>query len=215
MSDILLNTYEDNPHHYSAIKIGANNGQCPNDNLFEKIIPDLRIVFVEPVPRLFEQMVSYYNKKYSSNNYVYLNKAVSSEIGKIQIYYPSKTNDFGKLPWWIDQLSGNNPGHFSDHGYDIDLDMSYIPTTTVNQICIDLKIKTLDYLTVDTEGHDYDIMMAVDFDIIKPKFITFEHLHMDGYKNKAEKYEKLIKHLESKGYILTAQDTDNTTLKLL
>jgi hypothetical protein len=118
------------------------------------------------------------------------------------------------LPWWIDQLAGSNPKHFTDHGYDIDLDMSYIPTTTINQICIDLKIKTLDYLIVDTEGHDYDILMSVDFDLIKPVFITFEHLHMDGYKTIGQKYEKLMKHLQCKGYTLTMRDIDNTTVKL-
>jgi FkbM family methyltransferase len=84
-NNIVVNTYQDNPHHYSIIKIGANNGQCTNDILFEKITPAVRILFVEPVPRLFNDMVSYFNNKYSSNNYTYLNKAVSGEIGKIQI----------------------------------------------------------------------------------------------------------------------------------
>ena len=132
MNDIILRSYDLIPSHYSAIQIGANNGKCVNS----KLISSLRIVFVEPVPRLFNELVSYHNTKYPNNNYVYINKAVTSQVGKIKIYYPSQTNDFNLLPWWIDQLCGTNSEH---HGYEIDLDMSYIPTTTVNQICRDLK----------------------------------------------------------------------------
>lgn len=212
-TNIMIYSNPDDMNHYAILKIGANNGQCPNDNLFGKINSSLRCIFVEPVPRLYEQMVSYYNTSYLYNNFIYINKAVSSKIDKLQIYYPSRTNDFKKLPWWVDQLSGCNPQHFSDHGYSVDLDMSYIPTTTVNQICKEFQVKTLDYLTVDTEGHDYDILMAVDFNIIRPTFISFEHLHMDGYKTQAEKYKKLLEYLENNGYKITAKDIDNTTLK--
>lgn len=211
--DILLYYRYSDPHHYNVLKIGANNGQCPNDNLFGKIDGKLRCIFVEPVPRLYDQMVKYFDTAYPYNNFVYINKAVSSSVDKIKIYYPSRTNDFKQLPWWIDQLSGSNPQHFSDHGYTVDLDMSYIPTTTVNNICEELKVNTLDYLTVDTEGHDYDILMAVDFNKIKPTFISFEHLHMDGYKTQGEKYKTLLEYLENNGYSITSKDIDNTTCK--
>lgn len=204
--DNIIITYIPDPSHCSVLKIGANNGQCPNDNIFGKMLPTFKIIFVEPVPRLFNELKKYYDSLYSNHNFIFLNKAVSSKIDKLKIYYPSVTNDFSTLPWWIDQLSGSDPLHFSKHGFDIDLDFSYIPTTTINQICKDYNIKTIDYLSVDTEGHDFDILMAMDLEIVKPKFITFEHLHMDGYKTQGVKYSKIIEHFKTNGYIEQTKD---------
>jgi FkbM family methyltransferase len=210
--DLIISVYHDNPCHYSAVQIGANNGKCPNSRLFEKITSPLRILFVEPVPRLYEELIKYHNNKYPNNNFIYLNKAVTSKVDKVKIYYPSKTNDFAKLPWWIDQLSGTNPDHFKNHRYDIDLDMSYIPTTTFNQICKDLNIKSIDLLSIDTEGCDFDILMSIDFNVIKPKYIIFEHLHMSGYKTSGDKYEIVLKYLENNGYRVSHKNEEDTSV---
>ena len=35
-------------------------------------------------------------------------------------------------------------------------------------------IRSLDLLIIDTEGYDYEIIMSIDFEILKPNIIRFE-----------------------------------------
>ena len=54
--------------------------------------------------------------------------------------------------------------------------------------------KEIDYLSIDTEGSEFDILSAFDFDAYKIKVITCEH-------NYTPMREKLFDLLSSKGYI--------------
>ena len=53
--------------------------------------------------------------------------------------------------------------------------------------------KTIDYLSIDTEGSEYDILSSFDFSKYKFKIITCEH-------NFTEQREKIFKLLTNKGY---------------
>lgn len=205
--------YNDNPSYINVLKIGAFKGDVINDELFLQVNNKTKIIFVEPITKYYNALVKSYDEKYPQNKFVYINKAVSNKIGKIKLYCPSITNDFKKLPWWIEELTSSNPQHFKDHGYDIDLDCLQVPTTTINQIIEDYNIKSIDYLCVDTEGHDYDILMNMDL-TIKPRFICFEHLHMDGYKRQQYKYENLLEHFMKNGYEILTKTQDNTYIRV-
>ena len=61
-------------------------------------------------------------------------------------------------------------------------------------------IKNLDFLVFDTEGHDYEILMNYDFDLLKPKYIQFEYIHMDGFNTWKRNYKNLCNYLEENGY---------------
>jgi hypothetical protein len=128
---------------------------------------------------------------------------------------PNGTNDFDTLPYWIDQCASTNADHFKNHGYDIDLDCMKIPMTTINQIVKEYDITHIDYLLVDTEGCDYQILMDMNLDNIKPTYISFEHLHMDGYKKHDVKYDTLIQHFIKHGYEIYHKGRDDTFMKLV
>lgn len=53
--------------------------------------------------------------------------------------------------------------------------------------------KEIDYLSIDTEGSEYEILSAFDFDAYKIKVITCEH-------NYTSMREKILELLSSKGY---------------
>ena len=88
-----------------------------------------------------------------------------------------------------------------------------MPTTTINSIIQTHSIKSIDYLVVDAEGADYDILTTYDF-AVKPKYLSFENVHMDGYKTKGEKYKTLVEYLVYKGYEIILEDSMDTHLKL-
>ena len=44
--------------------------------------------------------------------------------------------------------------------------------------------KIFDYLSIDTEGTEYEIIKNLDFDKFKPKIITIEHNYNEAERNK-------------------------------
>ena len=74
-----------------------------------------------------------------------------------------------------------------------------VPCYTL-QTFISMKgITHIDYLKVDTEGHEMDIFEAYDWRVL-PTFIKIEHHHIDDIQMK--------KMLEEKGYIVYTEGRD-------
>lgn len=200
---------------YHILKIGAFKGNVPNDTLFSTINTNSKVIFVEPVPPYYYELKDNYNKKFPNNKFIYLNDAVSNKQEKIQIYYPSKTNDYTKLPWWIDQLASSNKNHCEDHGYTLDLDMININSITVKQIVDYCNIKTLFCLMIDTEGNDFKILMSIDFSQIKPFYIVFENMHLTSYHNRGENYNILLDYLSQFGYKIIDENESDTIVSII
>lgn len=200
--------------HFEVLKIGAYKGDVKNDTVIQVVRSDTPAIFVEPVPAYYQSLMKNCARFFPDNHFIYINKAVSDKKGKIGIYYPSITNDFDELPWWVEQLASVNPDHCKNHGFDIDLDYIQIPTTTINDIVETYNISSLHYLVVDTEGHDYEVLMAMDLTRLKPEIIIFEHLHMDGYKIQGHRYETLLQHFIENGYSIAHKNGEDTRLEL-
>jgi FkbM family methyltransferase len=199
---------------YHILKIGAFKGNIPNDTLYSTINSNSKVIFVEPVPSYYYELKDNYNKKFLNNNFIYLNNAVSDKQEKIQIYYPSQSNNFSQLPWWIDQLASSNKKHCEDHGYNIDLDMINVNAITVKQIMDYCNIKTLFCLMIDTEGNDFKILMSIDFSTFKPFYIVFENMHLTSYHNRGENYNTLLEHLYKFGYKILDENESDTLVGL-
>lgn len=197
------------PKDFHILKIGAFKGNVPNDIMFNVINNKSKIIFVEPVPSYYYELKDNYNKKFLNNKFIYLNNAVSNKNEKIQIYYPSKSNNYAQLPWWIDQLASSNINHCEDHGYKIDLDMINVNAITVEQIIETFSIQRVLCLMIDTEGSDFKILMSIDFSTFKPLYIVFENMHLTSYHNRGKNYDILIEYLSTFGYkILHENDSD-------
>ena len=66
-------------------------------------------------------------------------------------------------------------------------------TISLNDLFSKNNVKEIDYLSIDTEGTEFEILETLNFEIYRPKIITIEH----NYKN----YRKRIfKFLEKKKY---------------
>jgi FkbM family methyltransferase len=86
-----------------------------------------------------------------------------------------------------------------------------IKTTTINKILEDSKFKGLniDFLSIDVEGHELDVIKGLDFQKYSPKIIVIEH--HDPMMKKVEFYNQNIertiqydiyKYMISKNYVL-------------
>jgi len=196
----------------TIIQIGSHVGDTQNDPIFNIIDKTTTLILVEPVPYLFEQLKQNYKNK-NIDKIFFINRAVSSYIGTIELTIPSQENDFSKFPFWASQLSSVNETHVTDHIKDLITDTISVKTTTIDEIIKDYNVKEIELLHTDTEGHDYEIIMNYSFNI-KPNKILFEHKHMDGFLTVGKKYESLKNKLKSVGYIFKYNDTEDTMFEL-
>ena len=74
-----------------------------------------------------------------------------------------------------------------------------VPCTTLDKLLFLNGIKQIDYLKIDVEGHELNILNNYTFDIA-PTFIKCEHKHVNE--------EELIKILERQGYIVYKEEDD-------
>lgn len=68
----------------------------------------------------------------------------------------------------------------------------------------------IDFLQVDAEGYDYDIIKTIDFKHRQPKVIHFEHCSLGK-----EKYAKCFKLLYKWNYVSFSSKTDTISIKKL
>jgi FkbM family methyltransferase len=202
---------------FDFVQIGAHVGTTKNDRLCKacgRLKKRSRGILVEPVPYLFKRLVRNYAKY---TNFIFLNEAVSSKLGKLKLYVPSEGNDFGKYEYWADQIASASPDHIPAHVSQFGLESMKtekmeVECTTINEIIDRYCISRLGCLVVDTEGHDYQILKILDFSKVKPQVVMFENKHMDGPFRRRGKYRKLLAYFKSNGYRIRTEGVENTIM---
>jgi len=198
----------------TILQIGSHIVNSLNDPIFKDIDETTKIILVEPVPHLFDQLKINYKKKLTNlKNVTFIKKAVSNFVGEVELSIPSERNDFSRLPFWASQLASIDPTHIDKAINHLIIDKIKVKTTTIDEIIKENNITDIDLLHTDTEGHDYTILMNYSF-TIKPQKILFEHCHMDGFLTIGDKYIELTNKLLSLGYKKKYQDTEDTMFEL-
>jgi FkbM family methyltransferase len=197
------------------LQIGSHVGNTQSDKLFNQDIINKNIILIEPVPFLFNLLMENYKIK-DKNNILFLNLAISNKNDTLELYSPSINNDFSKYPFFASQLTSANKDHISTHNKcdHLIVDKISVQCFTLNKLIEMFDIKSIDYLMIDTEGHDYDILMDFNLDNIKPNKICFENKHTDGTFIRGKNYIELINKLYKYGYKLIHEDSEDTIVTL-
>jgi FkbM family methyltransferase len=186
------------------IQVGANDG-ISHDNIFPFFKGHkCRGVLVEPLPHFFERLK--------------LNYADSPSMVplKIALHPTAKTFDIfsvnpkalHKYPHWVSGIASFSKDHLLDNGIpEIDLMSESVECTSLTQLVKDHDLFGLDYLQIDTEGFDDEIIKMIDFSIIKPKLIKFESVHL----SQSQKYDTASL-LKAQGYKLIDERRDMIAL---
>ena len=205
------------------IQIGTNNGNDNFRNLVIKESPDL-VLLVEPNKNLIETIKNNY---INIKNVDIINKAVGYEDDKeVSLYIPAINKIYGN--------KGENnftygDAHFSmvpmnDWGEKENMIEIKTKSITFNTLCFTYNINEIDYLQIDTEGFDTEIIKMIDFDKINIKKLRYEKWGFDTScftKYHSDKYEQLgkngLKIIENKlvnnGYILNdINDSDGNDI---
>ena len=191
------------------IQIGSHVGDTFNDKVYGISEQAKKLILVEPVPYLFEQLKINYNKKFKDTSHIkFVNKAISSYDGKMELTIPSPTNDFSKFPYWADQLASFNSEHIKKHIPNLLTETILVDMMSLNSLLREYNIDHIDELYLDTEGHEFEILNNFSF-CVKPIKIYFEYKHIDGTYSVGNKFNILMNKLKLLGYIITEQtETD-------
>lgn len=187
------------------IQIGCNNG---NDEVY-KFISSLSIVnfalLIDANPFVLELAKNFYK---DIPNVIFDCLLVSDKNEKKNFHIPHfKHHKFSAH-------SSTSIEHLIKHDHVID-EVKTFETNSIstNDLFRKYKIKELDYLFIDCEGEDYNIINSInllEFDI---KSIKFEHVHLDGPFECGSNYDKLIDKLQKHGYTCCRFDDGNTIAK--
>lgn len=195
----------------SFIHAGANDGTT-NDWLYQQIILNQWIgVCLEPQKEMYGLLEEVY-KDYKF--VVTLNAALSNTSGMRKIYYfqypENKTlNDLcNKLASFeratleknlkteilkFPSLSGFLIPNMDQYIYE-----ESVICYTIEQLLVENLNQKLDLLSLDIEGHEFEIISSIDFNKVKPHYIFFEFFHLSETSKEAS-----IKLLKNNGYELT------------
>ncbi len=174
-----------NKNYGFFIDIGAHDGITLSNSLFFERHKDWGGICVEPNPVVFQKLDL---NRVSIN----LNVCIGSENKKVK---------FTQIEGYSEMLSGITEKYDDRHNERINNEIlleggkkNEIEVKMIRLDCIDeIKNKKIDFISIDTEGNEYEIVKSINFDMLDVKSLVIEN----NYK------EDLIKkHLNSYGYRL-------------
>jgi len=163
-------------------QIGTYNGNDLFRDMVKKEKPNL-IILVEPNKNVINDIKKNYNN--IENVYIYNNAVFYNNDEEVELFIPSKNGSYGLIS------DNGNYGLISDNGIRYrDSQFSLLPmndwgskddmiklkskSITFDKICSNHNITNIDYLQIDTEGFDSEIIKMIDFSKYKIKTIRFE-----------------------------------------
>jgi len=159
-------------------QIGTNNGNDLFRNKVKISQPDI-VILVEPNKKLLDEIKKNYHDIKNVNIYNYAIYYNNDET--VELYIPAKNGIMGTL---ADNGIIYNDGHFSllpmnDWGKKDDMVKFTAKTITFDEICKKHNITEIDYLQIDTEGFDTEIIKMIDLSKYKINQIRFEKWGFD------------------------------------
>lgn len=174
-----------------AVDVGANNGIClSNTKQFED--KGWTVLCVEPNPQLTEE-----GKR---NRKLWVQCACGPE-DKAEVEFVS----VGVYPWAAGSGLRTATGDLAEN--DMPKQTYTVPQRTLNRLLTEAKFPRLDYLTVDVEWHDLEVIQGIDLMVWKPVVVVAESIDMP-------RTEALVRHLDNQGYTLINRiEFDNVFLR--
>lgn len=197
LRDIVTDIYGREIKDFFFIEIGACDG-IRDDFARTRILKyKWQGILIEPVKCLFERLVDNYK---GQENLIFENVAISDKE-EIRKFYRIKKHD-GHIPSACEGVGSFYSDLVVEHRSEVPDIENYLLVETVKCITFESllqknDVKKVDLLQIDAEGHDYAILKNVDFNVIKPKMIQFEHRHLNNDDKK-----ECIAMLKDSGYII-------------
>jgi FkbM family methyltransferase len=177
------------------VDVGAHNGISINNTLYFEKYNNWTGINVEPIKKVYDCLVS--NRPNSIN----INCAVCNNDGE---------TDFLCNEGYTEMLSGikNNfdPRHIKRIERENNIKGSVtttitVPTKKLETIFYDNHIERVNYLSIDVEGAEFEVIKSINFDKVFIDVIEFENNYDDVSI-------PIIQYLNAKNYVLFHKDID-------
>jgi FkbM family methyltransferase len=157
------------------IQIGANDG-VRFDGLYGIVTArNWTGLLIEPIHKHFTNLARNYS---NYKNVLPLNIGIHPTLKNVSIY-SVKDKALSKYPIWIDGCNSFNKDHLTKNGVlDADIDESSVKCDSLMSFVEQFNMYDIDYLQVDTEGFDAEILKLIDFKRLKPSVIKFEWMNL-------------------------------------
>jgi len=165
---------------------------------------DWKGIMCEPAPIYFGNLQKQSEEIKNSENLILENLAISDYNGKLD--FAVARNDHSVENSWQRGISSVVSDHHSgerlfdyDENKNLIAETIEVPCLTLDELIHKHKIESIDYLKIDTEGHEINIVDAYSWDI-KPTIIKLEHMHIDDIY--------IANLLQEQGYIVYTEQRD-------
>ncbi len=153
--------------NFFFMQIGAFDG-VTDDPLHQMIIEeDWSGIVVESVKSAFEKL----KENYADQQNMHVECAAVSSVGGKRNFYRIK-DDLNQLPYWTKQIGSFHKDVILKHKQWVPDLERYIAEEEVSCITLEdllskYKVKQLNFLCIDTEGSDFEILTSLDFKTYK------------------------------------------------
>jgi FkbM family methyltransferase len=175
-------------------QVGAFDG-VRNDPLFPLIDKHgLQGIVLEPQKRIFEQLKSNYSR---FSGFTFVNAAIADADGTRDLYV---IQEGAEGPDWLHEISSFRKDVLLRHAGSVANLGSLITTERVRTLTFaslfrECGIDHVDFLQIDTEGYDAEVLRLFDFSRWKVPLVQFEHKHLSK-----EDFERSLQLLIDNGY---------------
>jgi FkbM family methyltransferase len=175
--------------------VGAHDGVSLNNTLYFEKNNNWTGINVEPIQNVYDSLVV------NRPNCINLNCAVCNNDG---------VADFISNSGYTEMLSGLkseydyrhiNRLHNEVNSYGGNTEIIQVDTQKIETICDKYNIKHINYLSIDVEGAEFEVIKSINFDKLFIDIIEFENNYNDVSK-------PIISYLESKNYIMIHASID-------
>lgn len=179
------------------LDIGAHHSRVLS-NTYYFYLRGNRGVLVEPNPKLFEEIKK--NRKQDICLNCGIGLAAHSQKADFYVMEESSVSTFSKEDAEL-KISQNN---------DKLIEILKIDMIDINVILNDYFKNGLDFLSIDVEGLDLNILKSIDWKTHRPTVICVETLNPSIHRTKLKKDKEIIKFLEKLNYFVYADTFINT-----
>ena len=164
---------------FDLIIIGAHSGLGLEELILEQ---KNKVLLIEPVSYNLQSLK---NRFKNINNIFFENVGVSDKKKQIKFYYvkQSSLKKLGKD--WGSGIGSFKKKHLLDHHRkrfqitESDIEELDVKIVVFNDLVEKYNISEIEYLFIDTEGYDYQIIKSIDFNKTKINKVKFEYKHLD------------------------------------
>lgn len=203
----IFNSYlERHGRRASFVQVGANDGIRfdPLNEFITSTCFDLSGLVVEPVPRYFRSLQKTYS---ASPKIVPVNVAIHNTVQQASLFVVDEGYEKQLPEWALGIASFSRPHLVRPDLPEYCIQEISVPCMSLTELCRLHELTKLDLLQIDAEGYDSEIIRSIDFSMLRPNLIHFEHGLRDGVMNDHD-FKEIVSLLNRYDYQVLVEQYD-------